>query len=156
MTESTISQVVRAILHGLIGERLMSVGGTLYEHCGSASGDPLAVWLRFGDRTPWRFAGHSDGWHLIVDQVEPRSLDMQESGSVRFTEINPSIGADIVGLLVSGAWMICSPTESDVIGVRFDFESGEILRIVNWGDEILLTAELPRDAGPAEIIERPV
>jgi hypothetical protein len=145
--------VIENILRRITGKRLTSAVGTFHVYKGSASADPIAVWLGFDGERPYRFAGASDGWHLIVDDADPKEIDMQESGVIRPRDLStmPTFARAMNRRVLHG-WLILSPSPKDVIGVRLDFDVST-MRILNWGDEIYVASELPNDADSQEIQE---
>jgi len=144
------------ILREIVGKRLTSAGGTFHVYDGRVSSDPIALWFGFEGTRAFRFAGTSDGWRIIVDDAEPREVDMHESGSIRFVDLAqaPAVSR-AMGSHVRQAWLVVSPRPSDVIGVRLDFDTGTV-RILNWGDQMRLAPEFPKDAGVEGISERAV
>ncbi len=148
--------MIEDILREIVGKRLMSAGGTFHVFEGRVSADPIALWFGFDVTKAFRFAGTSDGWRLIVDDTEAKDVDMQESGSIRFVDLEqaPTVSR-AMGNQVRQAWLVVSPGPGDVIGVRLDFDTCT-MRVLNWGDQMYVAQEFPRDADPQEIKERPV
>ena len=148
--------MIEKMLHQVTGKRLTSAGGTFHIFDGCVSVDPIALWFGFDGARQYRFAGASDGWHLVIDYIQPRDVDMQESGTIQFRDMSthPLILLAI-GQEVCRAWLVGSPGPEDIIGVRFDFASC-MIRILNWGDEMRVVSEFPPDADANEIVECPI
>jgi hypothetical protein len=145
--------MIENILGRIADKRLTSAVGTFHVYEGIVSIDPIAIWLGFDGERPYRFAGASDGWHLVVDDAGPTEIDMQESGAIRLRDLSATpIFARAMNRRVLRGWLILSPSPKDVIGVRLDFDVST-MRILNWGDEIYVASELPDDADPREIQE---
>ena len=145
--------MIENILGRITGKRLTSAVGTFHVYEGRASIEPIAVWLGFDGERPYRFAGASNGWHLVVDDASPKEVGMQESGAIRLRDLSTTpIFAHAMNRRVLRGWLILSPSPKDVIGIRLDFDVCTT-RILNWGDEIYVASELPDDADPQEIQE---
>jgi hypothetical protein len=144
------------VLRKVLGKRLIGVVGDFHVFEGEVKTTPNSVWLRFDGLPQYRFAGASDGWHLIVDETAPREFNMQESGQVRVVDM---AGADSFGpvfqRVLRRAWIICSPGQRDISGVRLDFETATV-RIINWGDEMHIAEGLPTDVDRHPVAEYPV
>lgn len=148
--------MIEDILREVVGKRLTSAGGTFHVYDDSVSTEALAVWLGFDESKALRFAGTSDGWHLVVDDAKPLDFDMQESGSIRFMDLaNTPTVTRAMGERLRRAWLVLSPGPDDAIGVRLDFDTCT-MRILNWGDTTYLAPGYPEDANASEITERPV
>jgi hypothetical protein len=146
--------VIEDVARRALDRRLAKVAGTYHMYNGRPSAEPTSIWLTFDGMPPYRFAGASDGWRLLVDSEAPKEFTMQESGAVRLRDMSatPSFGR-VMDQPVRKVWLIVSPTPDDVVGVRFDFD-GATVRILNWGDEMYVGSEWPQGADSSEISER--
>jgi hypothetical protein len=143
----------RDILRLIAGRRLTSAGGTFHVYRGRVSEVPMALWLGFDGAKPFRLAGASDGWGMIIDELAPKEVDMQKSGSISFVRLEESsMFSRASGRVVRQILMVTSPSPSDVIGVRLDFDACTI-RILNWGDQLFVGTAFPCDADLREIRE---
>ena len=144
---------IEPIVRRMLSKRLTSAVGTFHFFRGRESADPIAVWLTF-EETQYRFAGAPNGWHLVVDDVAPKEVDMGESGAIRIRDLSARpIYAAVMGQLVRDCWLVESTLPNGIIGVRFGFDAST-MRILNWGDEMYVAHDFPRDADPREIVER--
>ena len=140
----------------MVDHRLTSAVGSFFVLRGHVSREPIAIWLSFDEAPPYRFAGASDGWHFLVDAKPPIEVDMQESGTIRLRDMGASEPfCNSINSCLRQGWVITSASPEDIIGVRFDFDHS-VVRILNWGDEIHVAAELPSDAKADEIREWPI
>jgi hypothetical protein len=142
------------MIRKVIGNRLQTVGGTFHVYDGTVSHEPIALWFGFEAIVPLRFAGASDGWHLVLDDAPPEEVDMHSAGAIHYIDTAMTVSGAI-GATVRRAWLVVSPSPRDVIGVRFDFDAMTV-RVLNWGDQMYLGSDFPRDADLAEIAEVPV
>ncbi len=140
----------------VLGKRLTDATGTFHvfeEHISEA---PLSLWLGFDEVLFFRFTGAPDGWHLVIDEEAPVdvNVDMKSSGTLQnFNISKPDFVPHTMGMIVRHVWVTSSPGPDDIIGVRFDFESCT-LRVLNWGDQICISRDLPTDVDGWEIFER--
>ena len=148
--------MTNATLCEFVGRRLLSAVGTFHFYAGRPSANPLAVRFVFAEGS-LSVTGASDGWHVVVSDDQLDERDMQESGSIRLADLGAAHGvAMAIGQSLRQVWLISTQTAlADMIGLRLDFE-GSTIRVLNWGDEILVDSLLPSDADSNDIIEQPI
>ena len=148
--------MIEDALRQVLGKKLRSIVGTFHVNRGKVSSAPISVWLGFDDVRRYRFGGASDGWHLVMDEVEPKEVDMQDAGAIRVCDMGrDSPFSKMLDQRVVRVWLMSSSEPRDIVGVRFDLDTAT-LRILNWGDEMYVAEDLPIEAGPGEIAESPI
>lgn len=91
---------------------------------------------------------------LNVDRAPPpQVIDMAELGRVEYASVAGEVAVSLViGRRLSEVWSLSDASTGHRIGMTFDFSSSK-LRILVWGDELLLQRDMPSDAAVGEIVE---
>jgi hypothetical protein len=153
-----MSRVLTVVLARAVSHKLVRVVASYYVPYEDAPiGAPDSLWLQFADRSLFRLFGAPDGWHLQVDTRDPCELDLGNSGRIVIRDLpKESPLHEAIGHTLERAWTVVSKPDGGIIGVRMDFGQQKRPIILNWGDELYVSDQYPKDAAADELEETPV
>jgi len=64
--------------------------------------------------------------------------------------------SNCLGSALQGAALFTSRNSPEPVGVRLSFDPGGRVLILNWGDEIVVDSQPPRDAAPGDLVANSV
>jgi len=141
-------------LLGAKGRCLERVQGEFYKGSQSAGDDsPLAIWVQFSGLARTRLFGEADGWGIALDEKAPTAFDMGSAGRTIIKDMDqagPFIECHDSPL--QDAAILKSPGSERPVGVRFRFASHAVVFILNWGDELFVDKQPPKDATAADLV----
>lgn len=140
------------------GRCLEQVYGELYEGCQPAENEsPIAIWIQFLGTKRARLVGNPDGWGIGLDDAPPTASDMGSAGRTVIQNMNKKRPfLQCMESPLREAAVLTSTGSEEPVGVRLGFESGGVLLILSWGDELFLGDRPPRDATLGDLIICPV
>jgi len=128
--------------------------GEFYVGSQSAAGEPpISIWVQFKGMTRVRLFSQPDGWGIGLDDADPIGIDMGPSGRTiirDMTKAGPFSKCE--GTILERAAFFTSEGSPRPVGVSLNFASGEIVVILNRGDELVVDSRLPRDAAPGDLV----
>ena len=137
-----------------LGRRVERVQGEFYVGRQLAFDEfPLSIWIQFTGATLARLFGKPDGWGMGLDQSPPTGSNMGPAGRTvikDMAKMRPF--SQCMGYALKAVAVCSSPGSADPIGVRLNFESGGVIYILNWGDELVVDNQLPNDASPDDVV----
>jgi len=136
------------------GHRLERVAGEFYVGCQPAANEsPISIWVQFAGVPRVRLFGKPDGWGMGLDEALPAEADMGSVGRTvirEMAEMKPL--SNCMESALQGAALFTSADSPEPVGVRLSFESGGVVLILNWGDELVVDSRPPRDAAPGDLV----
>lgn len=145
---------IESWLRGAHGRCLEQVEGEFYMGCQPAADEsPISIWVQFAGTARVRLFGKPDGWGMGLDETPPIGSDMGPAGRTVIREMatmKPFLNC--MESALQGAALFTSTDSPEPVGVRLSFESGGSVLILNWGDEIVVDSQPPRDAAPGDLV----
>ena len=154
-TKHSLQEKLQEKLGKAIGHKLRKIIASVHLFGSAGLSDaPLCLWLFFETLPVFRVTGAPDGWSLQVDDSLPEPVDLGESGEIVLRDISHrSIFGKVMGQDLRAVWLVQSPPQGKVIGIRFDFGQPVQPLVLNWGDELYMTEQYPGDARDDEFQE---
>jgi hypothetical protein len=140
------------------GRCVEQVEGEFYVGCQPAADQsPISIWVQFAGATRVRLFGKPDGWGMGLDETPATGSDMGSAGRTvikDMAKMKPFLKC--MESALQGAALFTSAGSREPVGVRLSFESGGVILILNWGDELVVDSRPPKDAAPGDLVVCPV
>lgn len=135
---------VEIYLRSVIGRRLETVFGAVFTLGAQRDNELLSVWFFFENLPLVRFFGDEAGCFLRVDETPPEPQHLGDAGAVIIEDITDrGTLRGCRGKKLLNATIITSPPQKNLVGVQFEFEEQHRPVVDHWGDELVISNELP-------------
>lgn len=153
-----MTATIESWLLDALGRPIEEVLGEYYDGgANTADESPNSIWVQFVGAGRVRLFGMPDGWGIGLDEAPPTGSGMGPAGR---TVIQSMAGkrpfSQCMESALQEAALLTSTGSPDPIGVKLCFESGRVVLVLNWGDELVVDDRPPRDAAPGDLVACPV
>jgi len=119
----------------------------------AADESPISIWVQFAGVTRIRLFGKPDGWGIGLDKAPPTGSDMGPAGRTVIRDMaKMKPFSNCMESVIQGAALVTSADSPEPVGVRLSFETGKVILILNWGDELVIDSRPPKDAAPGDLV----